>query len=92
VGPRAVLDAVVKRKLPSPCRESNTPIRQPVAHRYTYTVKVVTLFPKAFCFCSKGTFWKPDWGELYFVNFLKILFKVFGAGMAQWYSSGLRAG
>jgi hypothetical protein len=24
VGPRAVLDAVVKRKIPSPCRDSNT--------------------------------------------------------------------
>jgi hypothetical protein len=33
VGPRIVLDAVVKRKIPSPCRESNprTPIVQPVA-------------------------------------------------------------
>jgi hypothetical protein len=33
VGPRAVLDAVVKRKIPSPRRESNprTPIIQPVA-------------------------------------------------------------
>jgi hypothetical protein len=37
VGLRAVLDAVVKRKIPSPCRESNprTPIVQPVAQRYT---------------------------------------------------------
>jgi hypothetical protein len=33
VGPRALLDAVVKRKIPSPRRESNpkTPIGQPVA-------------------------------------------------------------
>jgi hypothetical protein len=33
VGPRAVLDAVVKRKIPSPRRKSNprTPIVQPVA-------------------------------------------------------------
>jgi hypothetical protein len=33
VGPKAVLDAVVKRKIPSPRRESNprTPIIQPVA-------------------------------------------------------------
>jgi hypothetical protein len=33
VGPRAVLDAVAKRKIPSPRRESNprTPIGQPVA-------------------------------------------------------------
>jgi hypothetical protein len=37
VGTRAVLDAVVKRKIPSPRRESNprTPIVQPVAPRYT---------------------------------------------------------
>jgi hypothetical protein len=33
VGPRAVLDAVVKRKIPSLCRKSNhrTPIVQPIA-------------------------------------------------------------
>jgi hypothetical protein len=37
VGSRAVLDAVVKRKIPSLCRESNprTPIVQPAAQRYT---------------------------------------------------------
>jgi hypothetical protein len=37
VGPRAVLDAVVKRKIPNPRRESNprTPIVQPVAQLYT---------------------------------------------------------
>jgi hypothetical protein len=37
VSPRVVLDAVVKRKIPSPRRESNprTPIVQPVAQRYT---------------------------------------------------------
>jgi hypothetical protein len=37
VGPRAVLNAVVKRKIPSPRRESKprTPIDQPVAQRYT---------------------------------------------------------
>jgi hypothetical protein len=38
VGPRAVLDAVVKRKIPSPPpRESKprTPIVQPVGQRYT---------------------------------------------------------
>jgi hypothetical protein len=31
VGPRAVLDAVVKRKIPSPCRDSNPdhPARSP---------------------------------------------------------------
>jgi hypothetical protein len=37
VGLRAVLDAMVKRKIPSPRREPNprTPIIQPVAQRYT---------------------------------------------------------
>jgi hypothetical protein len=37
VDPRAVLDAVVKRTIPSSRRESNprTPIVQPVAQRYT---------------------------------------------------------
>jgi hypothetical protein len=37
VGPRTVLDAVVKRNIPSPRRESNhgAPIVQPVAQRYT---------------------------------------------------------
>jgi hypothetical protein len=37
VGHRAVVDAVVKRKFPSPRRESKprTPIVQPVAQRYT---------------------------------------------------------
>jgi hypothetical protein len=37
VGPRAVLDAVVKRKIPSLCPESNprTPIFQRVAQHYT---------------------------------------------------------
>jgi hypothetical protein len=37
VGPTAVLDVVVNRKIPSPRRESNsrTPIVQPVAQRYT---------------------------------------------------------
>jgi hypothetical protein len=37
VGPKAVVDAVVERQVPSPCRESNprTPIVQPVSQRYT---------------------------------------------------------
>jgi hypothetical protein len=37
VDPRAVLDAVVKRKIPSPRQESNpkTPTVQPVGQRYT---------------------------------------------------------
>jgi len=37
LGPKAVLDAVVKKKIPNPHRESNPdhPIVQPVASRYT---------------------------------------------------------
>jgi hypothetical protein len=35
VGSRAIMDAVVKRKIPSPYRDSNPPIIQPVAQRYT---------------------------------------------------------
>jgi hypothetical protein len=33
VGPRAVLDAVEKKKIPSPLRESN--LRTPIVQRYT---------------------------------------------------------
>jgi hypothetical protein len=35
VGPRAGLEAVVKRKFPSPCRDCNPLIIQSVAQRYT---------------------------------------------------------
>jgi hypothetical protein len=37
MGPRAALDAVAKKKIPTPRRESNprTPIVQPVAQSYT---------------------------------------------------------
>jgi hypothetical protein len=47
VVPRAVLDAVVKRKIPSPRRESNprTPIVHPVAQRYTdWAITAIFLF------------------------------------------------
>jgi hypothetical protein len=45
VGPRAVLDAVVKRKILSPRRESNPriPIVQPVAPRYTDRAIIVII-------------------------------------------------
>jgi hypothetical protein len=35
VSPKAVLDAVAKRKIPSPCRDFEPPVIQPVAQRYT---------------------------------------------------------
>jgi hypothetical protein len=46
VGPRAVLDAVVKRKIPNPLRESNpkTSIDQPVAQRHTDWAIMVLIF------------------------------------------------
>jgi hypothetical protein len=47
-GPRAVLDAVVKRKIPSPRRESNprTPIVQLVTQRYTdWAITALSLPP-----------------------------------------------
>jgi hypothetical protein len=52
VGPRAGLDAVVKRKIPSPRRESNprTPIVQPEVQRYTdWTIKYFLRSPHTFC-------------------------------------------
>jgi len=51
VGPRAVLDAVEKRKIPSPRRESNPdhPIVQPVASPYTdWTIQYVLMTCTAF--------------------------------------------
>jgi hypothetical protein len=56
VGPRAVLDAVVKRKIPSPRRESNprTPIIQPLAQRYTdwvITALLVYIYIRQFVGC-----------------------------------------
>jgi hypothetical protein len=43
VDPRVVLDAVVKRKVPSPHRESNprTPIVQSVLQRYTELSRLI---------------------------------------------------
>jgi hypothetical protein len=85
VGPRAVLDAVVKRKIPSPHRELNrrTPIVQPVVQRFTdWAIVALDL----------------HWLLLYVYHF-STSFLVFGlrvqclgAGIAQWYSSGVQAG
>jgi hypothetical protein len=60
LGPRVVLDAVVKRKIPSPHRESNTrtPIVQPVAQRYTdWAITALSIITHALllshCFVTK---------------------------------------
>jgi hypothetical protein len=53
VGPRAVLDAVVKRKIPSLRRESNpsTLIVQPVVQRYTdWAITALRYFYEEICF------------------------------------------
>jgi hypothetical protein len=61
VGPRAVLDAVVKRKILSSRRESNprTPIIQPVAQRYTdwaiTALKIVLYVTHVGGFIKQGT-------------------------------------
>jgi hypothetical protein len=54
VDPRAVLDAVVKRKIPSPRRESNprTLIVQPVSQRYTdWDITALTVTSKIIVLC-----------------------------------------
>jgi hypothetical protein len=62
VGPRAVLDVVVKRKIPRPRRESNlrTPIIQPIAQRYTEAIFMIincsSIFPP--CICTSSVFLK----------------------------------
>jgi hypothetical protein len=49
VGPRAVLDAAVKRKIPSSSRKSNprTPIVQPIAQRYIIELSPVLHIEKS---------------------------------------------
>jgi hypothetical protein len=66
VGPRAVLDAVVKRKTPSPSRESNprTPIVQPLAERYTDWVVPNT---KLFLSLNKGSWNEWMWHHTAFL-------------------------
>jgi hypothetical protein len=59
MGPRTVLEAVVKRKIPSSRRESNrrTPIVQPVAQRYTipnsHVDRKIEDFVAVHCFSKK---------------------------------------
>jgi hypothetical protein len=54
VGPRAVLNAVAKRKIPSPRRESNprSPIVQPVAQRYADWAMTALWFRKGCAICD----------------------------------------
>jgi hypothetical protein len=58
VGARTVLDAVVKRKIPSPRRESNsrTLIVQPIAQSYTdLAITALNLIPLKTHFTRFGT-------------------------------------
>jgi hypothetical protein len=59
VGPRAVLDAVVKRKIPKPCWESNprTLIVQTVAQRFTDWT--ITALCQRGMKINKGCRWSP---------------------------------
>jgi hypothetical protein len=55
VSPRAVLDAVERRKIPSPRRESNprTPIVQPVAQSYTdWAITDLHMYITILYYCS----------------------------------------
>jgi hypothetical protein len=59
VGPRAILDMVVKRKIPGPYQESNptTPIIQPIAQCYTnwaITALILKMFQMKFVVCSRS--------------------------------------
>jgi hypothetical protein len=58
VGPRADLDAAVRRKIPSPYRDSNPSIIQPVAQRYTTELSrlVVKTVERQFYFTSEVMF------------------------------------
>jgi hypothetical protein len=61
VGPRAVLDTVVKRKIHSPRRGSNprTPIVQPVTQRYTEELRICmcAAHPASSVFCFLPAHW-----------------------------------
>jgi hypothetical protein len=61
VGPRAVLDAVVKRKIASPRRKSNprTPIIQPVAQPYPTELSRLYTVVREEEICLKAKFFTP---------------------------------
>jgi hypothetical protein len=65
VGPRAVLDAVVKRKIPSPRLESNprTPIIQPIAQHYTDWAIVALSFLLGKGFTGQQS--RPEWTQAF---------------------------
>jgi hypothetical protein len=54
VGRRAGLNAVVKRKIPSPCRDLNPPIIQPGAQRYTTELSRLLLKSERFLLKKRG--------------------------------------
>jgi hypothetical protein len=85
VGPRAILNAVVKRKIPSPHRESNprTPIVQPVAQGYTDWG--ITVPNSVITFINNSSNYRTVWSlcSHIIVNWKKQLSR---------YSAGLRSG
>jgi hypothetical protein len=75
VGPRAVLDAVVKRKIPSPRLELNprTPVVQPVAQRYTdwaimALIESIYLIPPLLHSCEMWAVTRRDVREMKFIR------------------------
>jgi hypothetical protein len=67
LGPRAVLAAVVKRKIPSPRRKSNprTPIVQLVAQRYTDWVITAT-YLKIYCYVMRPSIYSCNRNTNYY--------------------------
>jgi hypothetical protein len=60
VGPRTVLDAVVKRKIPSPCRDSNPPdhpTRSPALYHWAIPAPIRLHG----VFLMRGAPWWKDW-------------------------------
>jgi hypothetical protein len=88
MSPRVVLDAVVRRKIPSPRRESNPRTPRPVRNQ-SYTDWAITVLERI----VKKNKIKTKQGinrtlpHLIFMTF----YYGTGAGIAQWYSAGLRA-
>jgi hypothetical protein len=68
VGPRAVLDTVVKRKIPGPCRESSPRILivQPIAQQHIHGVvlKHRDIFTFTFKSCTRRNACETSFGNI----------------------------
>jgi hypothetical protein len=63
LGPRAGLDTMVKRKIPSPCQDSNPPdhqARSPALHHWAIPLPLKTRVPQINCFLQKTSIFCPQ--------------------------------